>query len=247
MYLDPLVEILDRQNPVTRFHGKEDRPSNGVFDTDPSQTLALLVDFKTDGAKTWIKLTEQLSPLRDRGYLSYFNGVDVVNGPITVIGTGGAPFDLVASNSTNRDIFFDAPLDVLAEDDLQDQPPERRSDEHSAGNIDQDLSDGAHDISRDAFNSTNSYYASVSLKKSIGSPWPFHFTPKQMDLMRAQIRGAHRRGLKVRYWSLPAWPRSLRNHVWSVLVREGVDILNVDDLQGAANQEWTTKVLDWWV
>ncbi|RJE24437.1 hypothetical protein PHISCL_03241 [Aspergillus sclerotialis] len=247
MYIDPLVEILDRQNPVTRFHGKVDRPFNGVFDTDPSQTLALLVDFKTDGAETWIKLTEQLSPLRDRGYLSYFNGVDVVSGPITVIGTGDTPFDLVVSNSTYRDIFFDAPLDVLAEDDLQDQPSESRSDEHSAGNTGQDLSDEAHDNSRDAFNSTNSYYASVSLKKSIGSPWPFHFTLKQMDLMRAQIRGAHRRGLKVRYWSLPAWPRSLRNHVWSVLVREGVDILNVDDLQGAANQEWSTKVLDWWV
>lgn len=246
MYIDPLVEILDRQNPATRFHGKEERPLNGAFDTDPSQTLALLVDFKTEGVETWIKLTEQLSPLRDRGYLSHFNGVDVVSRPITVVGTGETPFDLVVSNPTYRDIFFDAPLDMLAEDDLQDQQSERRSGEQSAGKSGQDLPDEAPDISPDAFNSTNSYYASVSLKKSIGSPRPFHFNSQQMDLMRAQIRGAHQRGLKVRYWSLPAWPRSLRNYIWSVLVREGVDILNVDDLQGAAKKEWATKVLDWW-
>jgi hypothetical protein len=30
----------------------------------------------------------------------------------------------------------------------------------------------------------------------------------------------------------------LRNHVWDVLVREGVDVLNVDDLRGVSKQVW---------
>lgn len=248
MYVDPLVKILDKQNPVTRFHPTVETPFNGVFDTDPLQTLVLLIDFKTDGAATWSQVVEQLSPLRERGYLSYFNGDEVVSGPITVVGTGNAPFDLVVSTSTHRDIFFDAPLDILAEDDAQDRQgdrSERRVAKQSTGNLGQGLSGQSPGFGPDAFNSTNSYYASVSFKKSIGSPWPFRFTPQQVNRLRAQIRGAHRRGLKVRYWALPDWPRSLRNHVWSVLVREGVDILNVDDLLSASKKEWTPKVSDW--
>lgn len=51
--------------------------------------------------------------------------------------------------------------------------------------------------------------------------------------MRRQIQAAHGKGLKARYWDTPAWPKSLRNHIWDVLWREGADALNVDDLKGA--------------
>lgn len=243
MYVDPLVRILDQQNPITSFHPSVDKPANGVFDTDPSQTLILLVDFKTDGVATWSHVAAQLSPLRDRGYLSYFNGQDVIYGPVTVVGTGNTPFDMVMANSSYRDIFFDAPLDFLADvSSLEDQ---RTNAANSTENLGQGLSGTSADITPDAFNTTSSFYASTSLKNSIGSPWPFHFSDKQMDRIRAQIHGAHRRGLKVRYWGLPDWPRSLRNHVWSVLVREGVDILNVDDLHSATRKEWASKAFDW--
>ena len=244
MYIDPLVEILDRQNPITAFHPTADKPLNGVFDTNPAQTLVLLIDFKTDGADTWPHVVEQLSSLWERGYLSYFNGEKVINGPITVVGTGNAPFDLI-TNSTRRDIFFDAPLNLLADDAPDKEGKRRRAAEQSTGNFGQGLS-GASAIGPDAFNFTNSYYASASFKKAIGSPWPFHLTPQQLDRIRAQIRGAHRQGLKARYWEVPQWPRSLRNHVWSILVQEGVDILNVDDLKSATKEEWTPKVSDWW-
>lgn len=245
MYVDPLMKILDQQNPITQFHPTVDEPLNGVFDTNPSQTLVLLIDFKTDGADTWPHVVAQLSTLRERGYLSYFNGEKVVNGPITVVGTGNVPFDLVMS-SAHRDIFFDAPLGMLADGNpVEGSEHRQRTAEQSTENPGQEMS-STSDIGPDAFNSTNSYYASVSFKKSIGSPWPFHFTPQQMDHIRAQIRGAHRRGLKARYWGVPDWPRSLRNHIWSILVQEGVDILNADDLQSAARKEWTPKVSDWW-
>ncbi|PYI06784.1 hypothetical protein BO78DRAFT_314829 [Aspergillus sclerotiicarbonarius CBS 121057] len=250
MYINPLLRILEQQNPITDFHPLDDQPPQGVFDTDPSQTLILLIDFKTDGQETWDYVYAQLAPFRERGYLSYFNGTDLIPGPITVVGTGNTPFNLVMANSTHRDIFFDAPLDKLADDDdslLNNNQGGNAVTSRTTENVGQGLSgisDG--EIGQDTFDWTNSYYASVSFKKSIGMPWSFRLTEREVDKIRAQIRGAHRRGLKVRYWGVPSWPRSLRNHLWSMFVREGVDYLNVDDLQSATRQDWQPRVSDWW-
>nr|KMM66233.1 secreted protein [Coccidioides posadasii RMSCC 3488] len=215
LYLDPLLTLLAKQNPVTRFQPGYDGPPHGIFDTKPFQTLVLLVDFKTNGHDIWPYLTSQLSPFREKGYLTYFNGTTVIERPITVVATGNAPFDLVVANSTHRDIFFDAPLAELA------------------------ASDSSVTHASIPYDFRNSYYASVSFHKSIGFPWRFQLSEKQLYILRAQIKGAHDRGLKVRYWDSPAWPYSLRNQIWTELVREGVDILNVDDLKSATGKDWT--------
>ncbi|OJJ66893.1 hypothetical protein ASPBRDRAFT_200512 [Aspergillus brasiliensis CBS 101740] len=262
LYINPLLRILEQQNPITDLHPQRDDPPQGVFDMDPSQTLILLIDFKTDGQETWNYVHAQLAPLRERGYLSFFNGTDIIPGPITVVGTGNTPFNLVTANATHRDIFFDAPLDKLVDDyitsedyddDVSSIPiaPEGGTDAgiaiRATKNVGQGLSGISDaDIGPDTFDWTNSYYASVSFKKSIGMPWSFRLSQRQVDQIRAQIRGAHRRGLKVRYWGVPAWPRSLRNHLWSLLVREGVDYLNVDDLRSATRQDWRPRISDWW-
>ncbi|PWY72235.1 hypothetical protein BO94DRAFT_539359 [Aspergillus sclerotioniger CBS 115572] len=250
MYINPLWRILEQQNPITDFHPHRDQPPQGVFDTDPSQTLILLIDIKTDGQETWHHVYAQLAPLRERGYLTYFNGTDLIPGPITVVGTGNTPFNMVVANNTHRDIFFDAPLDKLAEDDdslLNNDQGGDAVTSRSSENVGQGLS-GLPDteIRADTFDWTNSYYASVSFKKSIGMHWSFRLTEREVDKIRAQIRGAHRRGLKVRYWGVPSWPRSLRNHLWSMFVREGVDYLNVDDLLSATRQDWQPRISDWW-
>lgn len=257
MYVDPIVAILERQNPITEFHPGQGSPAHGVFDTDPDQSLLFLIDFKTAGPATWHAVSKHLAPLRDRGYLTYFNGEELIQGPVTVIGTGNTPFNLVAANSTYRDIFFDAPLEKLVDED----PDQSTSLQRESGlytddmgtesvNLGQGQGQGHSGmpavITANTFNSTNSFYASVSFQKAIGFPWPFHFTQHQMELIRRHVRVAHRQGLKVRYWALPSWPRSLRNHIWRVLAQEGVDILNVDDLVGATKGDWNTKVFDWW-
>jgi len=59
-------------------------------------------------------------------------------------------------------------------------------------------------------------------------------TEEQRRIVRAQIEEAHKRGIMVRYWDTPGWPISVRNGVWGVLVQEGVDLLNVDDLKVCA-------------
>jgi len=68
-----------------------------------------------------------------------------------------------------------------------------------------------------------------------------------MKLIRGQIRGAKKAGLKARYWNTPNWPVSLRNHVWHVLVQEGVGMLNADDLEGAAIEDWRRWKREWYV
>ncbi|KAJ8107061.1 hypothetical protein OPT61_g9124 [Boeremia exigua] len=63
-------------------------------------------------------------------------------------------------------------------------------------------------------------------------------TAKQRNLIRGQIKGAHDRGLKVRYWNAPKWPIALRNSVWWELVEMGADYLNGDDLVGMTKFDW---------
>ncbi|KAI9827340.1 MAG: hypothetical protein M1819_006982 [Sarea resinae] len=309
LYIDPLVEILDRQNSPTEF-SNTNTTKYGIFDTKPEQTVVLLIDFKNSGEAVWPLVKAQLEPLRSRHYLTYFNGTKVIEGPITVVGTGNAPFDLMTADPNYRDVFFDAPLDQFWEGsqgwpedagdapgellfegegsveeaqgqgppalpppgedghpwgvhrheytkeshvpdpngDLDDHPdssnlpdikPQKRTKRDNAGGQGRTGTSGV--TNANVYNRQNSYYASVSFRKSIGFIWRNRLSRRQMGLIRGQIRGAHRRGLKVRYWSFPGWPIGLRKHLWDVLVREGVDMLNVDDLKAVSERDWDDR------
>jgi hypothetical protein len=70
LYVDPLVQILGQQNAINEFStANPNNTKNGVFDRVPSQTLVLLVDIKTLGESTYPVILEQLSALREKGYL----------------------------------------------------------------------------------------------------------------------------------------------------------------------------------
>ncbi|KAJ9148828.1 Altered inheritance of mitochondria protein 6 [Coniochaeta hoffmannii] len=60
------------------------------------------------------------------------------------------------------------------------------------------------------------------------------FSEGQAELLKRQVGVAHSKGIAVRYWDLPGWPIGTRNAVWRTLWDAGVDLINVDDLQGAA-------------
>lgn len=265
LYVDPLMEILQHQNPNTSFHSVVGTPKNGIFDVDAAQTLVLLIDFKTDGEELWSMVSQQLEPLRSEGFLTHFNGTAVVNGPVTIVVTGNAPFYKVVENSIYRDMFFDAPLELLA--GLADPSDRIHSASSMAGleswtkfdgfeertyldsfatldkvrgkaNQGQGHS-GAAPKNAAIYTPANSYYASVSFGKSIGHLFPYiYLTQKQKTKIRHQIAGAHKQGLKVRYWDTPGWPRGLRDFVWRVLIEEGVEYLNVDDLNAATRGHW---------
>lgn len=61
------------------------------------------------------------------------------------------------------------------------------------------------------------------------------FNSTQMAILEAQVAEAHGKGIGVRYWDQPGWPVGTRNAVWRILWDAGVDLLNVDDLEGASN------------
>ncbi len=230
LYINPLLDILSHQNPTTSFHPDGNTSLDGVFDTTLEQSLVLLIDFKTPGPELWPHVLSALEPLRAQNYLTHYAEVQMTHGPITVVGTGNTPFELVSSKSTNPhlDVFFDAPLDQMWESKGEQQNPINSSSEDISPLIDQDL-----------YNTSNSYYASTSFADAIGYPWQGQLTFQQLSLIRGQVAGAHKKGLKARYWDLPFWPIGLRNHIWDVLVKEGIDLLNVDDLVAATQQKWS--------
>ena len=278
LYILPLLTILSQQNPPSTILPDNSPQPHGVFDTDPEQTLILLVDFKTAGAALWPHVQSALQPLRDKSYLTRCNGTHIIRGPITVVGTGNTPFDLVNSEKTNphHDVFFDAPLGEMYEGKNGDLPSATTTNENSSKEIGEQGTPSEESVSMadpdgmlsgiirkrrsdaegqgksgtfsggaNVYSTSNSYYASVSFADAIGRLEDGDFSDHQLDLLRGQIKGAHRRGLKARYWDLPFWPISLRNHVWDVLVKEGVDLLNVDDLKGATRRDWN-RHNGWW-
>ncbi|KAH2314991.1 hypothetical protein KXV92_006722 [Aspergillus fumigatus] len=206
LYINPILDVLKRQNPRSRFVTSP--TNNGVFDTSVSQTLYLFIDAKTDGHETFKAVIDALEPLRKHGYLTTLkNNRTITNGPITVIGTGNTPYDMVAPVA-NRDYFFDAHLESLNE-------PENA---------------GITDLI--------SPIASTSFARAIGTVSEGDseaiLTEKQLSTLRSQIATAKERGIGARYWETPSYPIRTRNSVWRTLLKEGVALLNADDLEAAA-------------
>ena len=217
LYIDPLLRILDQQNKNLPAYTR----ANGVFSMSPNKTLVLLIDMKTDGRSTYPVVKDQLRPLLEKGYLTTYNGTDLVPGPITIVGTGNTPFESILNDSAignatavNRFIFYDAPLDSLSP----------------------------------VYNTTNSYYASVQMSKSIGKVWLGKLNAKQFAIVDEQTQTAAGLSLKARYWDTTSWPVGWRNNVWTDLVNNGIGketqegqvrgLINADDLVAASRWDW---------
>lgn len=78
LYINPLVEILRRQNPYNVYNKSDPLArARGVFDTSPNTTLILLVGVKTDASTTWPVVLSQLAPLREQDWLTRYGYVEV--------------------------------------------------------------------------------------------------------------------------------------------------------------------------
>ncbi|KAJ3852874.1 hypothetical protein EV368DRAFT_40083 [Lentinula lateritia] len=111
LYIQPLLAILARQNPVNVFTANQ-TSLNGVFDTSGGTPLQLLIDMKTDGNSTLTPVVQALEPLRQLKYLTTFTNDTLTLSVITAVGTGNTPLDGIKALSP-RDVFFDAPLTEL--------------------------------------------------------------------------------------------------------------------------------------
>ncbi|CAG8388631.1 unnamed protein product [Penicillium salamii] len=200
LYINPILDVLERQNPESPFLSKPTK--NGVWDTDTEQTLYFFIDVKTSGAETFKAVIAALQPLREKGYLTTVKDGTITNGPITIIGTGETPLELVAPVQ-DRDYFFDAPLSELT------------------------------DARYANITGLVSPVASTDFQKAVGKITrdtdPI-LGDDQLKALREQIATANERGIGARYWNTPYFPIRVRNLVWRTLLREGVILLNADDL-----------------
>lgn len=233
MYIEPLIQLLHREPPEDEDSLSASIARPGIFDSDPEQTLTLVIDFKHDEPGLWQYVHAALDPLRRKGYLTHFNGSDVVPRPITIVMSGDAPFSEVAAQGPERDMFYDAPLQFLspANPQTHNLPPHDTPAEATrpASRL---------PVNAAVYSSANSYYASGNFKEIVGHVWHSKLSDDQLRLIREHIDGAHARGLRVRYWGVPSWPLGIRNYLWRVLVREGVDVLSVDNVKAVAHDNW---------
>jgi hypothetical protein len=203
------VDTIKRQNPTTPFVSGS-TTKNGVFDTDSGQTIYLWIDLKTDGASTLAAVLSALEPLLQAGYLTTTDGKTVKNAPITAIGTGNTPQSFFlptdpASASKPRYIFFDAQLSTLNQSANADITP------------------------------LITPIASAQFSAQVGQVVKESLSDTQLAPVRSQIEYATSKGIGSRYWDTPGWPIGTRNAVWRTLLNEGVTLVNVDDVNGAAD------------
>ncbi|EPQ56206.1 hypothetical protein GLOTRDRAFT_40068 [Gloeophyllum trabeum ATCC 11539] len=211
LYLDPLQDLIR----IANLDREDDGVSRGVFDTAPKLSLQLLIDLKTDGSETFNKLYEYLEPLRSAGYLTTV--VPASPYPIfspsvvTVIGTGNtllsSVLELGNNSARRRDIFLDAQLLDL-------------------------VSPNAALRALDAYKPSVSPLASANLQDVVGWSWVVPWVARRR--VRTLVNAAHEKGVQVRFWNTPSSPVWFRNLVWQMLLDEGADWLNADDLPAAA-------------
>lgn len=241
MYLDPLLNIVDRITADSEDPGgsKPAKPK-GVFRTEPEATLVLLIDVKTQSSETWPLVVEQLSALRDKQYLTRYENGFLKSGPITIVGTGNIASDQTVFTSTGVDPTrpFDEYHDTFLDATLASFPQSA----DILGNV--KTVSSLPDEAEQTWTNKTAYYASASFKTTIGSVIT-GFSPSQLSTLRTRIATAARLGLKSRYWDTPDWPVAYRDYVWSVLEREGVGVLNVNDLEGVARGDWDAIGRTW--
>ncbi|CAG9999943.1 unnamed protein product [Clonostachys byssicola] len=110
MYLKPLLQQLEGTG--TSMSTLPTTTPRGLYKSRPTQTMVLLVDFKSHPEKTWSLLMRELEPLRRSMLLtSYVRNQKIIR-PITVVVTGDLPAHLLNQDESaeSRDVFLDAPL-----------------------------------------------------------------------------------------------------------------------------------------
>lgn len=218
LYLDSLL---------ARFEGQTDSL------TPADDSFVLLLNLRTSIRALWPHLVSQIESLREAGHLTHLNGSRVVPGRLTVVATGQASVDkLPLIDGSYNDIFFDDSLDELVLEDYE-------SPFGIAGN---GLSDRSASLEGGGFRPQspalrNVYCATANFKESIGIPHRGRFSRQQIELIRAQVRAAHQRGLRVRYEGSPQGSQKLQYMTWRVLEHEGADLVEMN---------WRGYEHGWW-
>lgn len=150
-------------------------------------------------------ILKAFQPLRDGGFLTTFKDGNLTTSAVTVVGTGNSPLEQVKALSP-RDYFFDAPLTQLTDPSLNT-----------------------------TWDPTLSPLASTDWETAVGWQGIGDISQDQLANLTKFIGDAHSRGIKARFWDTPGWPIQARYATWELLLNNGADWLNADDLEAAAN------------
>ena len=231
LYFDPLLAKLDAK----RNASKDPQAQPGLFE-DPAQSFVLVLEFKTWQHAALSELDSHLYGLRKGGYLTRMNGTEVIPGPVTVVVTGQGEHHVRAGHDAEYDeIFFDASLDELTMKDYDPWKLTHRG-RPKANAPPANALQPKKGLSAEAPSSAI-YSATAYFNESVGYPRRGRFSPQQIALIRAQVQAAHRRGLRVRYEGVPQVQGRMSDYIWRTLIREGVDMIDVD-WQAAYHRAW---------
>ena len=139
------------------------------------------------------------------GYLTTATNGTLKRSAVTAVGTGNTPLDLVKKLEP-RDLFYDAPLGQLTNPSLNT-----------------------------TWDPTLSPLASDDYAAYVGWNGLGNISDAQKANVTKFVGDAHARGILARFWGAPAWPVSARDNIWRTLLENGVDWVNADDLEAAAN------------
>jgi hypothetical protein len=163
-----------------------------------------------------------LAPLREGGYLTAANETHRVDGALTVVLSGNTEWTVLKERGRNetgwREVFLDAPLgDALIDSPLRIGERDKQEEGEWKG---EKRRDKEGEKEKEEWTNLNAHYASASLVESVGRIRNGSLSEKQQGVVREQVRWAHDRGLRVRYWDVPEWgPGVWDRHdgVWAFL------------------------------
>jgi len=123
---------------------------------------------------------------------------------VTVVGTGNTPLEGIKALEP-RDVFFDAPLTQLTDPSLNT-----------------------------TWGPSLSPIASTDWETAVGWSGVGNISETQLSNLTKFVQDAHAVGITARYWDIPGWPIRARRAIWEQNLLAGVDWLNADDLEAAA-------------
>lgn len=255
MYLDPLLELLDRRNQAGPWANSTAtyNSARGVFEMEPHAKVVLMIDVKEKPAAVWPLVIEQLEPFRRRQYLARYEMVypspglldrqTLWPGLVVVVGSGDMDLSSLMASYANASRSYEEYHDTFLDSPLMTLPGVNTfwsSEDGNSTGLAQTpvMPPEVLSMSRTLYYPENSYYTSVSFKQSIGSV-RFGFTDAQLGKLRQQIRVAKLSRLQARYWDIPDWPINYRDYIWDALTREGVGMLSINEIDAASRRAWT--------
>ncbi|KAI2712139.1 hypothetical protein CBS147332_5775 [Penicillium roqueforti] len=105
--LDPLMEKLAENDATAR--ASVDPGMSGSFHPGRARTFFLVLEARTSLDELYPRLVEQLDTLRQRGYLSHWDGQNVVPRHLTVVVTGEAFSGSDCVHHSYSDVFWSLP------------------------------------------------------------------------------------------------------------------------------------------